>query len=159
MRGSVLCAAPEIKLPRLKFHDNTFACTFTTQLTLVQTFREVHTSDQIYTLTPKYLIRHSFTYTRMPYIDKSGQVKQGAPFKAKLIELFWTIWNLIKLFWATLSGENVDNAVRRTTKRRNYGDESDNGRPPNRSSDFSTLNRRNGPTVKGLYGEAPCCGR
>lgn len=93
----------------------------------------------------------------MPYIDKSGHVQESAPIQAKLIEFFWSIWNLIKLFWATLSGENVDHAVRRTTMRGGGNDGGSNG--SRRSSDFSTLNRRNGPTVKGLYGEAPCCGR
>lgn len=92
----------------------------------------------------------------MPYIDKSGQVQDNVPIKQQILRFFLAIWNLIKLFWATLMGQDVNTAIQRTTARSNGGN---NSGPGSRRNDMNNLNRRNAPSVPGFYGEAPCCGR
>lgn len=93
----------------------------------------------------------------MPYINKSGQVQDNVPINQQIIRFFLAIWNLIKLFWATLMGQDVNTAIQRTSSSNgNGGNGSGNG---SRRNDMNTLNRRNAPSVPSLYGEAPCCGR
>lgn len=93
----------------------------------------------------------------MPYINKSGQMQDSAPIQQQIIKFFLTIWNLIKLFWATLMGQDVDKAIQRSS--RSNGNGANNLNAGSRRNDMNDLNRRNAPSVPGLYGEAPCCGR
>ncbi|PWN33731.1 uncharacterized protein FA14DRAFT_180368 [Meira miltonrushii] len=97
-------------------------------------------------------------FANMPYIDKTGQVQDNLPINQQIVRFFLAIWNLIKLFWATLMGQDVNTAIQRTSRRSN-GNGGNGSSTGSRGNDMNTLNRRNAPSVPGLYGEAPCCGR
>lgn len=96
----------------------------------------------------------------MPYIDKSGRLQQHRSLWARFVSLLTAVWNVVQLFFSTLVGQDAAQTANvRLDRRWSAASGPSDGSAPARQGDLGAVHRRNAPAVKGLYGEAPCCGR
>lgn len=98
------------------------------------------------------------------YIDKTGNVMTSRPLHFRLYALLVMLWQSMSLFFVTLLSPSANRTAldRQGGGYRLGGDNSGHSRGSNSSSRTTGTMaglRSTGSATRGLYGEAPCCGR
>ncbi|PWN93740.1 hypothetical protein FA10DRAFT_257975 [Acaromyces ingoldii] len=93
---------------------------------------------------------------KMPYIGADGVLRQNAPAHSKLLKAISSLWAAVLLFvWSLFSPQEAISSHGSAPPRLGGGRR--NGRGPGGEGRIGNV--REQEPIRGLYGEASCCGR
>ncbi|CAO1617604.1 unnamed protein product [Jaminaea pallidilutea] len=105
---------------------------------------------------------------RSSYIDASGNLVSSPPIWQRLLRFLSAIWRALAIFFATLFSPQANQTARQGGYKLQGGPSGGGGGGDRRGSANDDLRQRRVGTLgggagsgtqRGLYGEAPCCGR